>query len=65
VRVPPFFAIQCIEGVNHRRGTPPNTIEMSPETWLDLYKNKVPLDKLMGKIQSSGSNIDKFYKIFT
>ncbi|MBP3088613.1 hypothetical protein EML15_05560 [Corynebacterium sp. sy017] len=34
VRVPPFVAVQCIQGPSHTRGTPPNVVEMSPLTWL-------------------------------
>ena len=34
LRVPPFVAVQCIEGPRHTRGTPPNVVEMSPVTWL-------------------------------
>ena len=36
LRVPPYGAIQCIAGSNHRRGTPPNTVEMSEQTLLRL-----------------------------
>ncbi len=36
VRVPPFAAIQCIEGVRHTRGTPPAVIETDAETWIAL-----------------------------
>lgn len=36
VRVPPFVAVQCIEGPRHTRGTPPNVIETDPRTWLLL-----------------------------
>lgn len=36
VRVVPFGAVQAIEGVNHRRGTPPAVVEMDADTWLDL-----------------------------
>lgn len=36
VRVPPFGAVQCVEGLSHRRGTPPNVIEMSASVWLEL-----------------------------
>lgn len=41
VRVPPFGAIQCIPGVHHRRGTPPATVEMEPEIWLDLARGRL------------------------
>ena len=36
LRVPPFVAVQCIEGPRHTRGTPPNVVETDPETWLRL-----------------------------
>lgn len=36
VRVPPFAAVQAIEGAVHRRGTPPAVVEMSADTFLRL-----------------------------
>ena len=36
VRVPPYGAVQCVEGPRHTRGTPPNVIEMDAATWLAL-----------------------------
>ncbi|NLV79799.1 MAG: hypothetical protein GXY65_10765 [Rhodococcus sp.] len=36
VRVPPFVAVQCIEGPRHTRGTPPNVVETDPRSWLRL-----------------------------
>jgi hypothetical protein len=36
LRVPPYGVIQCIAGSNHRRGTPPNTVEMSGQTLIRL-----------------------------
>jgi Bacterial SCP ortholog len=36
LRVPPYGAIQCVSGSNHRRGTPPNTVEMSGQTLVRL-----------------------------
>jgi len=36
VRVPPFVAVQCIVGPQHRRGNPPNVVETDPRTWLLL-----------------------------
>lgn len=36
VRVPPYGAVQCIEGPAHTRGTPPNVIEMDAATWIAL-----------------------------
>ena len=36
VRVPPYAAVQCVEGPKHTRGTPPNVIETDASTWLAL-----------------------------
>jgi len=36
VRVPPWGAVQAIEGPRHTRGTPPNVIETDAETWIAL-----------------------------
>ncbi|MCU1545711.1 MAG: hypothetical protein JWP30_811 [Homoserinimonas sp.] len=36
VRVPPFGAVQCIEGPTHTRGTPPNVVETDAATWVSL-----------------------------
>ena len=40
VRIPPYAAIQCGDGPTHTRGTPPNTIEMDADTWLQLVDGK-------------------------
>jgi hypothetical protein len=60
LRIPPYGVIQCVEGVNHRRGTPANQVEMSgevliqlaqsPDLWPDLLKS--------GQIQASGQLSD-------
>lgn len=36
VRVPPFGAVQAVEGPRHTRGTPPNVVEMDAATWIAL-----------------------------
>jgi hypothetical protein len=36
VRVPPFGAVQCVEGTTHTRGTPPNVVETDATTWLEV-----------------------------
>lgn len=41
VRVPPFAAVQCVEGPDHRRGTPPNVVECGPREWLRLVVGDV------------------------
>jgi hypothetical protein len=36
VRIPPFGAVQCLEGPRHTRGTPPGVVEMDAHTWLAI-----------------------------
>jgi len=36
LRIPPYGAIQCVAGGNHKRGTPPNIVEMSGQTLVRL-----------------------------
>jgi len=58
LRIPPYAAIQCVEGGNHRRGTPPNMVEMSAQTLLKLSKSPQNWDQLCseGAISASGTN---------
>ena len=58
LRIPPYAAIQCVEGGNHRRGTPPNVVEMSAQTLLNLSKEPQKWDQLCseGAISASGAN---------
>ena len=60
LRIPPFAAIQCVEGGNHRRGTPPNVVEMAPETLIAVSQNPLKWDELVrkGLISASGANAD-------
>ena len=34
MRVPPFGAVQVVEGPRHTRGTPPNVVETDARTWI-------------------------------
>jgi hypothetical protein len=56
VRVPPYLAIQILGGTTHRRGTPPAVVEMSPQTWLELFTKKLTWADAVfsGKIIASG-----------
>ena len=56
LRVPPYGAIQCMAGVNHRRGTPPNTVEMSGQTLLRLINEPALWSSLCesGEVRASG-----------
>ena len=60
VRVPPFGAVQCIAGPRHTRGTPPNVIEMSSETWFALAVGDLSWDAALaaGSIHASGSRAE-------
>ena len=60
VRIPPFGAVQCIEGPRHTRGTPPNVIEMSPETWFALAIGDQSWDAALavGLIHASGTRAE-------
>ena len=60
VRVPPYGAIQCIEGLTHRRGTPPNVIELDAETWLALAFGEIDWDAAVaaGRVRASGTRAD-------
>ncbi|MCV7159528.1 sterol carrier family protein [Mycolicibacterium brisbanense] len=55
VRVPPFVAVQCIQGPRHTRGTPPNVVETDARTWLLLATGLLSLDEAAGAVQLSGS----------
>ncbi|MFC9358688.1 sterol carrier family protein [Rhodococcus sp. NPDC057014] len=57
VRVPPFVAVQCIEGPRHTRGTPPNVVETDPRTWLLLVTGLLDFDGATsgGEVSVSGS----------
>ena len=58
LRIPPYAAIQCIEGGTHRRGTPPNVVEMSGHCLIKLSQNPDLWDQLCseGEISASGTN---------
>ena len=60
VRVPPLGAVQCVEGLTHRRGTPPNTIELSSTDWFALAVGETSWDSLIaaGRIVASGTRAD-------
>lgn len=57
VRVPPFVAVQCISGLAHTRGNPPNVVETDPRTWLLLATGLLAMPDALaaGALLSSGS----------
>ncbi|RSN59218.1 hypothetical protein DMH01_24910 [Amycolatopsis sp. WAC 04182] len=60
VRVPPFAAVQCVEGLRHTRGTPPNVVETDPRTWLELATGLLGWADAVesGRVTASGSRAD-------
>src|SRR4051812_36279371 len=60
VRVPPFGAVQAIEGPRHTRGTPPNVIETDAATWLALATGTLAWSVALadGRVAASGSRAD-------
>ena len=60
VRVPPFGAVQCIEGPKHTRGTPPNVVETDAATWLALATGSLGWAdaRASGHVHASGQRAD-------
>ena len=60
VRIPPYSAVQVIEGIRHTRGTPPNVIEMDGPTWLALVVGRLDWAAAVGagRIRASGTRAD-------
>ena len=58
LRIPPFAAIQCVGGSTHRRGTPPNVVEMKAETLISLLERPDDWQQFResGAISASGAN---------
>ena len=56
LRIPPYGAIQCVEGGTHKRGTPPNTVEMSAQILIQLRSTPKLWAELVavGQISASG-----------
>ncbi len=56
LRIPPYGAIQCVAGGNHRRGTPPNIVEMNAQVLIQLRRNPKRWAELVaeGQIKASG-----------
>ena len=56
LRIPGYGAIQCVAGGNHKRGTPPNTVEMSGQTLVRLINEPALWSSLCesGEVRASG-----------
>ncbi len=60
IRVPPFAAVQCIDGARHTRGTPPAVVETDADTWLALARGRVAFVEAVraGTVRASGERSD-------
>ena len=60
VRIPPYGAIQCIDGPVHRRGTPRAVIEMNAKTFIALATGEISWVEgvSIGAIIASGERAD-------
>lgn len=60
VRVPPFGAVQVIQGPRHTRGTPPNVVEMDAATWIAVATGTESWADVAdaGRIHASGTRAD-------
>lgn len=60
VRVPPYAAVQCVEGARHTRGTPPATVETDALTWIELATGELGWSTAVeqGRVVASGERSD-------
>ncbi len=60
VRVPPYAAVQVIEGVRHTRGTPPAVVETDPDTWIALSVGELDWAEAIAQrlVRASGERTD-------
>jgi putative sterol carrier protein len=58
--VPPYGAVQCIEGPRHTRGTPGAVIEMPADAWIDVATGAVTWAdaRAAGRVRASGERTD-------
>ncbi|NHC14479.1 hypothetical protein G9H71_11885 [Motilibacter sp. E257] len=60
VRVPPYGAVQAVEGPRHTRGTPPNVVETDARTWVALATGRLAWADAVagGAVSASGERSD-------
>jgi len=60
MRVPPYGAIQCVAGLTHTRGTPPNVVETDPITFVRLATGRLDWSEAVaaGSVRASGTRSD-------
>ena len=60
LRIPPYAAVQCLDGPRHTRGTPPNVVEADAVAWVRLCAGREQWDDLVrtGRVTASGERSD-------
>lgn len=60
LRVPPFSAVQCVQGPRHTRGTPPNVVEVEPLTFVGLCLGRLAWADVArdGRVKTWGDRAD-------
>jgi hypothetical protein len=60
VRIPPYGAVQAVEGGRHTRGTPRAVVETDPETWIAVAEGTLSWAEAVdsGKVHASGERTD-------
>ena len=60
LRVPPYAAVQAVQGPRHTRGTPPSVVETDPVTWVRLATGRLTwAEAVKGPtVQASGARAD-------
>lgn len=60
VRIPPFGAVQFMEGLSHTRGTPPNVVETDAATFVALADGRLSWAAARDRalVAASGSRAD-------
>jgi hypothetical protein len=60
LRVPPFSAVQCVQGPRHTRGTPPNVVEADPVAFVELCAGRLAWAEALrdGRVRTWGDRAD-------
>ena len=59
-RVPPYAAVQCVDGPRHTRGTPPNVVEADPVAFVELCTGRLAWAQAAadGRVRTWGDRAD-------
>ena len=59
-RIPPYTAVQCVEGPRHTRGTPPNVVEADPVAFVELCTGRLAWSEAVadGRVRTWGDRAD-------